>query len=198
MPPPPTNSGIRDNHYCGSVGDYQLKTITPGVIWCLKQGRGADVSSASGSLAPAGGEGQGEGPVPLARPTGEGSGVRAATQVNPLQPYFPVYVLDDGNVRLSFAQPKQVLGIYRELCVGKTTAYDDLCTLFDQQTADGSNTALYDNLLQKAVESIVATFRKRVATGLQTGRGFKIPDKKDQASDTTDFELVTWLVIKQP
>jgi len=26
----------------------------------------------------------------------------------------------------------------------------------------------------------------------------KIPDQKDQANDTTDFELVTWLVIKKP
>jgi hypothetical protein len=52
--------------------------------------------------------------------------------------------------------------------------------------------------LKRAVESIVSTFRKRVATGLQTGRSFKIPDQKDQASDTTDFELVTWLVIKKP
>jgi hypothetical protein len=165
----------------------QNKTIAPGVIWCLKQGRSADVSSTAPSLPSTRGEGQ-----------GEGAGAKPATQVNPLQPYFLVYVLDDGNVRLGFAQPKQVLGIYRELCVGKTTTYDDLCTLFDQQTADGSNTALYDGLLQKAVESIVATFRKRVATGLQTGRSFKIPDQKAQANDTTDFELVTWLVIKKP
>ncbi len=49
-----------------------------------------------------------------------------------------------------------------------------------------------------ADSGIVATFRKRVATGLQTGRSFKIPDQKDQASDTTDFEMVTWLVIKKP
>ena len=27
---------------------------------------------------------------------------------------------------------------------------------------------------------------------------FKIPDQKDQASDATDFELVTWRVIKKP
>ncbi|MBI4660665.1 MAG: DEAD/DEAH box helicase, partial [Verrucomicrobia bacterium] len=186
----------------------QIKAIAPGVIWCLKQvGQASSLPverasgpAASHSLALPRGEGQGEGQsaVPLAHPMGEGSGVRAVTQVNPLQPYFLVYVLDDGNVRLGFAQPKQILGIYRDLCAGKTTPYDDLCTLFDQQTADGSNTALYDNLLKKAVASIVATFRKRVAAGLQTGRSFKIPDQKDQASDTTDFELATWLVIKKP
>jgi hypothetical protein len=58
--------------------------------------------------------------------------------------------------------------------------------------------ALYDGLLKKAIEPIAATFRKRVATGLQTGRSFKIPNQKGQAQDTTDFERVTWLVIKKP
>jgi hypothetical protein len=70
--------------------------------------------------------------------------------------------------------------------------------LWGQQTAGGGSTAVHDNLLQEAAESIVATFRKRVATGLQTGRRIKIPDQKDQAHETTDFELVTWLVIKTP
>ena len=56
----------------------------------------------------------------------------------------------------------------------------------------------YNVLLQKAVESIASTFQKRVVTGLQTERGFVIPDKKHQATETTDFELITWLVIKAP
>ncbi|HON48591.1 MAG TPA: hypothetical protein PLZ60_12660, partial [Kiritimatiellia bacterium] len=42
-----------------------------------------------------------------------------------------------------------------------------------------------------------ATFRKRVASGLQTSRSFIIPHKEEQASETSDFELVTWLVIRQ-
>jgi hypothetical protein len=37
-----------------------------------------------------------------------------------------------------------------------------------------------------------------MSTGLQTGRSFRIPDQKDQAQGITDFELVTWLVIKKP
>ncbi|MEW6664578.1 MAG: helicase-related protein [Thermodesulfobacteriota bacterium] len=149
----------------------QIKTIGPGVIWCLKQKAGSE--------------------------TGKPGDSKPAEQVNPLQPYFLVYAMDDGNVRLGFAHPKQVLGIYRELCAGKTIPCEELCNIFDQETTDGSKTELYDRLLQKAVDSIVATFRKRVATGLQSGRGFKIPECQDQVSDTTDFELVTWLVIKR-
>ncbi len=44
--------------------------------------------------------------------------------VNPLQPYFLVYVRDDGVVRYAFAQPKQILEMYRLLCMEKTSPYD--------------------------------------------------------------------------
>ena len=54
----------------------------------------------------------------------------------------------------------------------------------------------YNTLLARAVDSIAATFTKRVASGLQTARSFVIPNQTEQASETTDFELVTWLVIK--
>ena len=41
------------------------------------------------------------------------------------------------------------------------------------------------------------TFQKRTAAGLQSGRDFVIPDKQEQATDASDFELITWLVIKE-
>lgn len=118
--------------------------------------------------------------------------------VNPLQPHFLVYVREDKEVRFGFAQPKQILEIFRLLCAGKTAPYDDLCNLFDQHTDNGADMKTYNVLLQKAVESIASTFQKRVVTGLQTERGFVIPDKKYQATETTDFELISWLIIKNP
>ena len=50
---------------------------------------------------------------------------------------------------------------------------------------------------RKAVDSVAATFRKRAASGLQSGRGFVLPDEDDQVNEKTDLELVTWLVVKQ-
>jgi hypothetical protein len=99
-------------------------------------------------------------------------------------------------VRFSFAQPKQILEIYRLLCSGKAPAYEQLCQLFDTHTKNGTDMNLYNKLLIAAVDSIAKTFQKRVAAGLQTSRDFVIPDQKDQARETTDFELITWLVIK--
>ena len=59
--------------------------------------------------------------------------------VNPLQPYYLVYVRDDGTVRFSFAQPKQILEIFRLLCSGKAAAYEQLCQLFDNETKNGAD-----------------------------------------------------------
>ena len=54
--------------------------------------------------------------------------------VNPLQPYFLVYIRDDGEVRYNFTAPKQMLEIFRAVCQGKTEPYADLCKLFDAET----------------------------------------------------------------
>ncbi|MCI0539935.1 MAG: hypothetical protein L0Z50_32420 [Verrucomicrobiales bacterium] len=99
-------------------------------------------------------------------------------------------------MRFSFAQPKQILEIYRLLCSGKTAPYEQLCRLFDAETSDGAEMNLYNKLLDATVHSIAKTFQKRVAAGLQSGRDFVIPNQNEQARKTTDFELITWLVIK--
>ena len=38
----------------------------------------------------------------------------------------------------------------------------------------------YDTLPQKAVDSLATTFSKRSASGFQSGRGFVLPDAKEQ------------------
>ena len=116
--------------------------------------------------------------------------------VNPLKPYYLVYVRADGVVRFTFAQPKQILEIYRILCSGKPTPYEELCTLFDEETSCGTDMDRYDELLQAAVRAIASTFRKRTASHLQSGRGAVLIEQREQARETTDFELVTWLVIR--
>jgi len=124
--------------------------------------------------------------------------VKSGDTVNPLQPYFLVYVRDDGTVRFSFAQPKQILEIYRLLCAGKAAAYEPLCQLFDTETKNGTDMSLYTRLLAATVDSIAKTFQKRIAAGLQSGRSFVIPNQQEQARETADFDLITWLVIKSP
>lgn len=116
--------------------------------------------------------------------------------INPLQPYFLVYVRDDQVVRYSFAQPKQILDVLRLLCAEQTRAYEALCLLFDQETENGKALGKYNDLLTSAVKSIERTFKKRAVAQLQSGRSALLPTRQEQVHEQTDFELITWLVIK--
>jgi SNF2 family DNA or RNA helicase len=120
---------------------------------------------------------------------------RGGETVNPLQPYYLIYILDDGNVRLSFAQPKQILEIYRALCVGSNAPLQALCSLFNQQTHNGEDVSHYSSLIEKAVASIERTYKKRAVASLFTDRGAVLIEKSKQVTETTDFELITWLII---
>ena len=126
----------------------------------------------------------------LKQPSGDGKG----NQINPLQPYYLVYVREDGEVRYSFAQPKQILDIYRQLCSNQSTVYQELADLFNQDTQQGENLTLYNNLLQSAVSSIARNFQKKAITNLFNNKDGKLPPQK--VDSNTDFQLITWLVIK--
>ena len=78
----------------------------------------------------------------------------------------------------------------------QTEPFKTLCELFDRETNNGVEMSAYSILLKKAVASVVRTFQKRTAAGLQAGRDFIIPDRDQQATDRSDFELITWLIIK--
>ncbi len=82
------------------------------------------------------------------------------------------------------------------LSVGKAAPYQALCELFDRETENGAKMERYSDLLVKAIKAIVRTFQKRTAARLQSGLDVVIPDKQEQATESSDFELITWLVIK--
>ena len=141
--------------------------IQPGVIFCLEQRLNDDKKPAV-----------------------------AEQKVNPLQPYFLVYVRDDGEVRYNFTHAKQVLEMFRLLAAGHTEPLDSLCTLFNQETCEGTDMAHYDALVEKAVQAIRQTFKKRNISGLLAGRDGRLVGKAQQVDSADDFELITWLVIK--
>jgi SNF2 family DNA or RNA helicase len=124
------------------------------------------------------------------------TGAGTSDTVNPLQPYFLVYIQNDGVARFNFTHPKQILEIMRDLCSGKTGAYEGLCRLFDEQTKNGEDMTVYNGLLKKAVTAIESMFRKRTASKLIEGRNAVLPSIQEQVTDQTDFELITWLVIR--
>lgn len=116
--------------------------------------------------------------------------------VNPLAPYYLVYVLNDGTVRLTFAQPKQAMMLLRDLAADHPRAFENLCNQFDAATSDGADMSHYDELLRKVLASIENTFRKKATAGLLSGRDAVLPTATETPeADGDDFDLVTWLVI---
>ena len=115
--------------------------------------------------------------------------------VNSLQPYFLVYVRDDGGVRYNFTAPKQILEIFRTLCQGKEQPYTQLCELFDQKTGNGEDMNHYSTLLGKAVKAIATRFARKTFGNLCGGRGGKLTNASERVQDSDDFELITWLII---
>ena len=120
-----------------------------------------------------------------------------ADTVNPLQPFYLVYVMENGNVALGFAQSKQILDIYRALCLGQKEAYDKLYDVFDRETEYGGKMEKYDALLQSAKQSITAQFSARNLGNLLAGRDGKLAIEPDGEKTDNEFELVTWLIIRQ-
>lgn len=116
--------------------------------------------------------------------------------VNPLSPYFLVYIREDGTVRYNYTNAKQILEIYRLLCQGQKRAYDTLCALFNQETANGEDMDKYSDLLKKAVNEIVHIFKKKSFVKLTTGREVVLIPQSQQIKELNDFELITWLILR--
>ena len=123
---------------------------------------------------------------------GESSGNET---VNPLQPYFLVYIRNDGTVRFNYTNPKQILEIFRVLCQGRTEPLELLCDLFNKETQQGQEMTVYSELLKQAIREISSVFKKRSHIALKASRDGKIIPKSKQISDTNDFELISWLII---
>jgi superfamily II DNA or RNA helicase len=118
-------------------------------------------------------------------------------EVNPLQPYFLVYIRDDGQVRFNYTNAKQILEIYRLMCSGKSQAFEELCEIFNAETNQGEDMQKYSELLAKAIDEISRIFNKRSNQKI-TGndRGALLIPKSKRINETNNFELVTWLIIK--
>jgi len=117
-------------------------------------------------------------------------------EINPLQPYFLVYIRDDGTVRFNYTNAKQILEIYRLLCQGQTEPYHALCEIFNTETEHGQKMDKYADLLKKAVEEISRVFKKRGTQKLLSDRSALIIPKSKQISEMDNFELITWLVLR--
>ena len=114
---------------------------------------------------------------------------------NRLHPYFLVYVRDDGTVRYSFPQAKQILSMFRASVSGRPEPLVDLVNAFDRDTGQGREMTRYEKPLAAALRDIRGRFARAELSSLTRSRGAVLSKRSERPRDALDFELVTWLAI---
>ena len=111
----------------------------------------------------------------------------------PLAPHYLVHIGDDGAVLLPFNQAKQVIDRLKKLCIGRDLPDAEACASFDKTTRDGKEMNDVQDLLAKAVASIVGKKEERAVASLFTPGGTHA--QKGEFQGINDFEVVAFLVI---
>lgn len=117
-------------------------------------------------------------------------------KVNKFQPYYLVYIKNDGTMYLSFEKGKRILDIYRTLCLGKDVPYQELCDIFNKKLDVENGLEIYNQLLKTSVSEITKSYQKSLVTSVFS-RGGIIPTGEEQVKCGDDFELVSWLIISE-
>ena len=115
---------------------------------------------------------------------------------NVLAPYYMIHISYDGEVKYSFMQSKKLMDFYKKLCIGKRNVLAELVKSFNLETNDGCEMTKYSKLLKSAIENIAGKKEEAGVLSLfsQGGTNFY---KSASSSNSQDFELVSFLVIKQ-
>ncbi|RKU05779.1 ATP-dependent helicase [Candidatus Poribacteria bacterium] len=117
-------------------------------------------------------------------------------KLNPIHPYYLVYINEDEIVSIGFTNPKQILERFSQLCIGKDKPDKDLCRQFNADTENGSDMTIYEVLIDTALASIQKEYIRKVNDQLDSSPDALLPTADSQITEETEFELVTWLVIR--
>ena len=117
-------------------------------------------------------------------------------RLNPIHPYYLVHISDEGDVSIGFTNPKRILERFSQLCIGKTSYDRDLCAWFNAETDNGKDMTVYEMLLDTALNSIREAYTQKVNDYLDASPDALLPIADSQITEKTEFELVTWLVIR--
>ena len=115
------------------------------------------------------------------------------SEYNTLNPYFLVYVKENGEVLLNFIQSKKILDIYKKVCIGEKELYPDLIAEFNRETSNAKDMSKFTNFLEKTVENIVG---KEEEKGFDSLFSLDETILNNSVQNMDDFELISFLVIK--
>ncbi len=118
---------------------------------------------------------------------------------SPVHPFYFAYIHKGGNIRFGCGNARQTLAMFEAAVAGQTAPITEFCDRFDQETKQGRDMAQYEKLLNDVIAHIRQAHANTQAHQLSTGgaRDFVLPTASETPRDASDFELVTWLVIKE-
>jgi len=116
------------------------------------------------------------------------------SKLNKLQPYYLVYVKNDGTILYTYERSREILDIYKALCLGKNVPFMDLCSKFNEQIKTADGMTFYNNLLKSAIKGITNYYQNNLFNQ-NSGRSGMLPTNDNQIKSDDDFELITWLII---
>ena len=118
---------------------------------------------------------------------------------SPVHPFYFAYIHNGGNIRFGSGNARQTLAVFEAAASGQTAPITELCDRFDQETRQGRDMAQYEKLLNDVIAHIRQAHANTQARQLGIGgaRDFVLPSASETPRDANDFELVTWLVIKE-
>jgi len=148
--------------------NYKLESIIqPGVIFCLKHKHISKTNK------------------------------KTLDKLNPISPYYLIYILESGDVRFNFTNSKQILDLYNLLCKGESQIYEQLCDVFNKEIQVPDSLNNYTSLLIKACNNIMTKTKSLNAQDLTKNRKALVLDQDVTNNYLNDFELITWLIIKE-
>ena len=126
----------------------------------------------------------------------DGEGRRFAS---PVHPFYFVYILDNGNIRFGCTNARGTLGAFEAATSGRTSPITRLCDSFDRETEHGRDMSTYNKLLKDAVSHISQSHTNTLTAGLglSGGRDFVLSPAAENPRTAADFDLITWLIIKE-
>lgn len=180
-----------------SIADLTLNDFRVDLSGYLKEHAGQLESLPFGTFAVTTGQSSGEGEIPpgvifCLRAVGEGA-LKTVESSYPLAPHYVVHVGNDGAVLLPFSQAKQALDRLKRLCLGRDMPDAGACACFGRNTKAGKDMSAAQDLLGKAVASIVGKKEERAIASLFTPGGTHA--MKGEFQGINDFEVVAFLVV---
>lgn len=112
---------------------------------------------------------------------------------NLFSPYFLVYVKEDGEMKYTYSDAKEVLHIFRQLCLGNNEIARIAMDKFYKDTNNAKNMKKYSILLQNSINKILNKQEKSFTENLFS-RDISLYKGKNNNDDS--LELISFLILQ--